>query len=72
MTLRSPNGARLVLAGMSEGKTNAQIGREFGVTHHAIEKYLFEVVYPMVGCESPTAQTRRAEAVGRAYRLGIL
>jgi DNA-binding NarL/FixJ family response regulator len=62
-----------ILTLMAFGKTNAEIGEFYEVSSHTIEKYLCETLYPSLDLESPAwCSTRRAEAVGQAYRLGLL
>ena len=62
---------RQLLQLVSEGRTNAEIGEHFGVKHATIEKDL-QIIYAALDCKSGSSSTRRCEALGHAFRKGIL
>jgi DNA-binding NarL/FixJ family response regulator len=60
-----------ILACVAQGETNWQIAARFIRSSAWVEKRLQEI-YAALDCTSHTAHTKRAEAVYRAMKAGVI
>lgn len=56
---------------LSRGYSNGEIAALMDISHHTVEKRLYKL-YKKLGCVTETASVKRAEAVGRAFRAGLI
>lgn len=68
----TPADTNKILEFIADGWTNREIAEYFNIKTSTLEGYLCKTIYPMLGCVSHNACVTRAEAVGRAYKLGYL